>query len=170
MRIIITSKYNALMIVLFNFLAFHSILFSAEEAVVGTEEIKDEIKEQNKKEDTFKYSAEELRDPFKTFLPITKEDEQDKTFQYIKEHITLPPFQIQGVLWGSSLPQAIVDNSVVKIGDTIKGAKVVNITRDYIEFLYMKEHFSVKTPYLQKDDFKDGDILMPEEGIFPGEY
>ena len=96
------------------------------------------------------YAAENLRDPFKSYLPVEEEvpsvlpgEEEVQP----EEEIILPTFTVQGVIWGSSLPQAIIDDTVVKIGDVIEGARITNITRDNIELNYQGKDFVVKTTY-----------------------
>ena len=43
-------------------------------------------------------------------------------------------FVIQGLIWGGNFPQAIINNKVYKVGDTIQGATISNIDKNGIIF------------------------------------
>ncbi len=62
------------------------------------------------------YPAESYRNPFESLLP-----KEEKATGVTTEEMVKPlEVVVQGVLWGSSLPQAIIDNEVYKVGDKIK--------------------------------------------------
>ena len=48
----------------------------------------------------------------------------------------LPSMDIQGIIWGSDLPQAIIDGRVVGVGDKIQKAKITAIDKSGITFLF----------------------------------
>jgi hypothetical protein len=90
------------------------------------------------------YSAERLRDPFKSY--IVKENKTAEAPPREAESDVLKPlpvFTVQGVFWGGRFPQAIIDNKIVKEGDVIQDAKVINISRDSIRFMFANREFSV---------------------------
>ena len=41
----------------------------------------------------------------------------------------LPPMNIQGLIWGGLHPQAIVNNTIYRVGDSIGQAKIISISR-----------------------------------------
>ncbi|MDD2751859.1 MAG: hypothetical protein PHN59_01850 [Candidatus Omnitrophica bacterium] len=86
------------------------------------------------------YHAEGGRDPFK---PLRIELEE-----IIEEEIpqTLPDLKIQGVVWGGSFPQAIINNKVVKVGDTIDKAKLIDINKDGITVLFSGRKYNIYSP------------------------
>jgi hypothetical protein len=43
--------------------------------------------------------------------------------------VPLPPLDIQGLIWNSQMPQAIINGRVVKEGDIIEGVKIVTIDK-----------------------------------------
>ncbi len=68
------------------------------------------------------------RDPFKDLfqlylyrIRLVKSEE--------KLEIPLPKLTIEGIIWNSDMPQAIVDGRVVRIGDVIKNVEIVNIEK-----------------------------------------
>jgi len=72
------------------------------------------------------YSADDYRNPFESLLP--KEVARGRRFQ---EAGVSEPLEvvIQGVLWGSLSPQAIIDGDVYKVGDKLKSLKDASVLR-----------------------------------------
>ncbi len=97
------------------------------------------------------YDSMSFRDPFEPTLPIDlmqpeKVDNQQKV-TVREEQIVPPTFSVQGVIWGGDIPLAIIDNSVVKIGDVVKDASIVDIKKEKIEFVYKGRYFEIPTTY-----------------------
>ena len=65
------------------------------------------------------YPAENYRNPFESILP----KEEEKTTEVSQKKAQPLEVVIQGVLWGSFLPQAIIDNEVYKVGDKLKNVE-----------------------------------------------
>lgn len=88
------------------------------------------------------YQAEEegFKDPFRDSSMVKREKKivQKKT----AEPKPLPKLIVQCVIWNSKLPQAIINNKVVKIGDIIDGVKILEIKKDGIKVSFEDaEHF-----------------------------
>ena len=49
-------------------------------------------------------------------------------------------FKLSGFVWGSEKPQAIINEQVVNVGDTIKKAKVISISKKGVRIFYMGEN------------------------------
>ena len=78
------------------------------------------------------------RDPLKDFFQLyLYKTRTIKTEEKIE--IPLPELTIEGIIWNSDLPQAIVDGSVVRIGDIIKGVEIINIEKKGIIVSYNGE-------------------------------
>ncbi len=66
------------------------------------------------------------------------------------ENVTLPALTFQGMVWNSKRPQAIINNKVYDIGDTIAlegneyGIKVKDIAKEGIVLEYRKKEFVVR--------------------------
>ena len=59
------------------------------------------------------------RDPFESILP--KEDLRLKKEETsAKSQIIAPKLKVEGILWGSNRPQAIVNGNVYEVGEVIK--------------------------------------------------
>jgi hypothetical protein len=91
------------------------------------------------------YSAVSFRDPFKSFLG---EDKGPGTglAQADLASKPLPDLKVQGIIWGGSFPQAIINNKVVKVGDTIDNARIIEINKDGIEVFYGNRQYNLSSP------------------------
>ncbi len=100
------------------------------------------------------------RSPFKSWIPKPQKVEPDKKIPKIdfklpekKIEIIPPILSIQGVVWNTENPQAIINDSVVSLGDKISGAHIVDISKEGVQILYQDTLFFVKTED-QNDDSK----------------
>jgi len=59
------------------------------------------------------------------------------------------PLIVQGVIWGGAMPQAIINNRVINIGNVIEGAKVIDINKKGVVLLY-KDHNYLLPSYVSK--------------------
>ena len=84
---------------------------------------------------TSAYDAESLRDPMKSLLPQptavqATSSQGQKVIAAPPPAPTPPKGALQGMVWGTGNPQAIIDGEVYRVGDMMKGAKIVAITPD----------------------------------------
>jgi hypothetical protein len=88
------------------------------------------------------YSAQDLRDPFAgpgaNSAALANAQSADKK--------PLPELSVQGVIWGGNFPQAIVNNKVLKEGDTIEGVKIKTITKECITVLFEGSETKISSP------------------------
>lgn len=59
------------------------------------------------------------------------------------EPIIPPELTVQGIIWQTDRPQAIINNNVVDIGDSILGTKIITINKNSIQFKYENEMFTI---------------------------
>lgn len=91
------------------------------------------------------YNADNLRDPFLgTALPDAEEETTEENAPV--ETIILPDIKIQGIIWGSNNPQAIINNKVVKVGNTINEITILDITGSEIIISYKNQKFALPAP------------------------
>jgi len=88
------------------------------------------------------YKAEDLRDPF---LELGKEMPSGEPAP-TKEPVQLPPLKVQGLIWGGKFPQAIINDSVLKAGETIQGAHIINIDKNGVLIEYEGQEFNCSAP------------------------
>jgi len=93
------------------------------------------------------YKAGGLKDPFQE-EKIGVENEPIETGP-------LPSVTIQGIVWGSALPQAIINNKVVKVGDTVEQMQILEISKNGIIVLYGNQKHNLSAPsVVQLDNIK----------------
>ncbi len=68
---------------------------------------------------------EEVKPPVDVKLPMLPPPVSDKGGKPVS--IPKPSFKIQGVVWDTDFPQAIVNNEVVSVGDQVSGWTVIEI-------------------------------------------
>jgi hypothetical protein len=91
----------------------------------------------------------DIQDPFISSLPLksvvvsqseaaairpTTETGPNEKFDYSS-------LKVSGLVWGAEKPRAIIDEKVVGIGDTIKEAKILNISKEGILFNYRGKQY-----------------------------
>jgi len=91
------------------------------------------------------YKAGNLRDPFQESderkLELSPEGKAEPA------KVSMPPsLEIQGIAWGGSFPQAIINNQVVKIGDVLSGAEIINISKEGVTVLYSGKRHEYLSP------------------------
>jgi hypothetical protein len=101
------------------------------------------------------YTSENLRDPFEGYV-IEEPLQADEALP--EEDVVLPALTIAGITWGSSFPQAIINDKVVKAGDMVGDVQVISIAKEGLIFLYRKKQFILPAPGAggaQKSDQKN---------------
>jgi len=94
---------------------------------------------------TLEYSSQDFRDPFLNYLPqkAAVEVSGSETEGFTSKFKSLT---VEGIIWGSSMPQAIVNNRVIKIGDELEGARVTGINKDGITLLMQDREYKLGPP------------------------
>jgi hypothetical protein len=91
---------------------------------------------------TVEYKAEALRDPFQGYK------EEKETTAAAQEVLVkpLPALTIHGIVWGGSMPQAIINNQVLKEGDVINEVKITKINKEGVEVFYTGRPYVISSP------------------------
>ena len=58
--------------------------------------------------------------------------------------ITLPEINVQGVVVGDDMHQAIINDRIVPLQGYIKGAQLISVNKEGVEFLYKGKKFFLK--------------------------
>lgn len=94
------------------------------------------------------YGAQGLRDPF---LPlITEKKTEGASLSQQIEVKSLPALTVQGLIWGGAFPQAIINNKVVKVGDTIGEVKIIEISKEGVTVLFANREHKLSSPAATK--------------------
>jgi len=93
------------------------------------------------------YKSDKLRDPFRAYLieEEAKEVPQEK-INLIQPELDLSQLKVQGVIWGVKTPQAIINNTILTIGDLIEGAEILTIDKKGITLSYNGAIFDLAAP------------------------
>ena len=106
-----------------------------------------------------------LRDPFETppmlkelllKRALEKQRKQDFQRQLLERQgkvpvpsavpIQPPSLQLQGILWGSARPQAIINRRIVSVGDTVEGATIVAVSKEGVNVSFSGQEIKLKLP------------------------
>lgn len=97
------------------------------------------------------YKSSQLRDPFMTYL-IKEEPLPAATLPETATTTVAGPgldvsrFRVQGIIWGAKVPQAIINNKVLTIGDLIDGAEILSIEKKGITVSFNGAVYSLNSP------------------------
>jgi len=93
------------------------------------------------------YKSDNLRDPFKSYLiKETVKELPSKSSDSIKPKLDLDKIKVQGIIWGVKTPQAIINDKVLTIGDSIEDAEIVKIEQNGIIVNFNGEMFVLAVP------------------------
>ena len=125
-------------------ISFIGMVFSIKTAEAAETMAPEGYPEANKIE----YKSEELRDPFQE-----EEIEIEEQPQVQIETKPLPSLQIQGIVWGGGFPQAIINNKVMRVGDTIEGVRITDINKNGVTVFFENQKYtlSVSSPVSSQD-------------------
>lgn len=106
------------------------------------------------------YNSRTYADPFKLRKPAdiaeTAEAEKEKP---------LPELKIQGIVWGGTLPQAIINGKIVKIGDTIEEVKILDIHKDGVDVIFNSRQYQILAPAsIYKQATEEASVKEKSEG------
>ena len=94
------------------------------------------------------YKADGLRNPFEQPSVLSESEGTGSSGEK-----AMPKLVVHGIIWGSSLPQAIINNKEVKVGDTVEGADVVDISKEGVIILFAGiEHKLSTAPAMGQQD------------------
>ncbi len=96
-----------------------------------------------------KYKSGQLRDPFVPVMvkegkkPSSQQQEADESK---RPKINLSALEVQGIIWGAKVPQAIINNKVLVAGDSINGAEILSIDKKGITLSFAGEVVNLAAP------------------------
>ena len=91
------------------------------------------------------YQAQKYRDPFQRYseekaaVAGGQRPSQDAS-------AIVNAMRVQGIIWGGRFPQAIIDDKVVKTGDSIGEARITEIKKDGITVLIKDRNYTISAP------------------------
>jgi len=120
--------------------------------------------------ESFELIIAQTKNPFKSSLPITekiiektpksisiiskekqrqsRENQKQKLEPIIQEQpkpiVMAPELVISGLIWNTNLPQAIINQGIVTIGDIVENSEIVNIHKGGVDILFSGTPFTIK--------------------------
>lgn len=84
-----------------------------------------------------KYTARPLRDPFESpfelmAVPLVEEEIEEEST--IKQGLS--NLKVQGMVWGTDMPQVIINDTVLRVGEVIQGAEILSIRKEGVYVLH----------------------------------
>ena len=92
------------------------------------------------------YKSFDTKDPFLACVKREVAKRTDSSQPIAPAAVVAPNLAIQGIVWGGKIAQAIVNNKLVTVGDTVEEARIVAITGDGLEIIYKEKPFHIPSP------------------------
>ena len=97
------------------------------------------------------YTSQDLRDPFQSpfelYKPVEEPEEKPPPVRGGLSHL-----EVQGIIWDSKIPQAIINNTVVKAGEVIEGAEILAIRKEGVYVLYEGKQYILRPGMAKKKE------------------
>ena len=94
------------------------------------------LEKEEKMDEMFVYHKSR-RDPF--LSAVKKKEEVEESLP-----VQPPKLVLKGIAWDETEPLALINDLVVKEGDTIQGARIVKIDFDQVTVGYVSKNFAIK--------------------------
>jgi hypothetical protein len=97
---------------------------------------------------TLEFNEEQVKEPFTEVFSKIKEAPVDVPVKKADVPVQppLPGMTIQGVIWGSSVPCVIINNRVLREGDSIDEVKVTKIEKEGVKLSYRGWNYNLPSP------------------------
>lgn len=82
------------------------------------------------------YDAGDMRDPMQPLIRERNAPPAESRTENVPLSTELPMMSLHGVIWDPENPIAIIDGLDLRVGDTIKGARIVEIGFDQVVLTY----------------------------------
>jgi len=92
------------------------------------------------------YKSTQLRDPFVSVLKSEAKPVNQGLGGLERPKIDPNKFKVQGLIWGSKFPQAIINGTVLRIGDFIDEAEVIEIDKKGVTLSISGEIINLSAP------------------------
>ena len=93
----------------------------------------------------FKQVWNKVKIKYSKSIPIKVEEKKEPEKKTEEPETFNPPVSltVQGLVWGGAVPQAIINNKVVNMGDVIEGAEVIEISKNGVILLYKNRRYTL---------------------------
>lgn len=92
--------------------------------------------------------SQEMRNPFKDWFPkIEIKPEANETIQYFEPEKIFDAsiYNVEGIIWGSYKPKAIINNQIYNIGDKLGEAEIKKIDKEGVTLFFENKEYVINT-------------------------
>lgn len=93
--------------------------------------------------------SEERRSPFKNWFPVikieTKENEEPLAFVEPEKTFDVSVYEVQGLIWATNKPKAIINNEIYNVGDRLGPAEITKIDKEGVTLIFDDKEYVVTT-------------------------
>ncbi|MBN2830860.1 MAG: hypothetical protein JXL82_01085 [Candidatus Omnitrophica bacterium] len=91
------------------------------------------------------YRARGLRNPFQQPVSTTEEKPVKAEESVAIDPVFLPVLNVQGIIWQGNPKQAIINNRVMKVGDSLDNIDVIDINKEGVTVLHAGVQHNIST-------------------------
>ena len=91
------------------------------------------------------YRARGLRNPFQQPLSTIEEKPVRAEESVVIDPVSLPVLNVQGIIWQGNPKQAIINNRVMKVGDSLDNIDIIDISKEGVTVLYAGVQHNIGT-------------------------
>lgn len=93
------------------------------------------------------YKADEFRDPFRTPSAFDSQENKDNSATVVADmKKNVPSLKFQGVIWGGATPLVIINDKILKIGDSIEDCRILEINKEGVTVFYINKRHTFPLP------------------------
>ncbi len=136
------------LILLVLFLGVANNCYSNTQDKLINEVVKQEVQKSVRgiKKTELKYNEQSKRDPFRSYIKSEKGNDQKVINIDDTTTVACPDFKIQGIICSPKKSQAIINEKIFRVGDTIDGFRIIEINKDKVVGNYMNRKFEFDSP------------------------
>jgi hypothetical protein len=102
------------------------------------------------------YKAKGLRNPFQQPVSSIEDKPVNAEESVAAQPVSLPLLNVQGVIWQGNPKQAIINNRVMKVGDSLEDVEVIEISKEGVTVLYAGVQYHISTfPAMGRQDSEE---------------
>lgn len=93
--------------------------------------------------------SEDKKSPFEARLPIKAEEPKEEIIveqPVIEEPVAafdVSIYKLNGLIWGASKPQAIINNEIYGTGDKLGGAEITKIDKNGVTLIFDNKEYTI---------------------------
>lgn len=89
--------------------------------------------------------SQQARNPFKDWFPVIKKEETKGKPAEIKQEVVfdVSRFKLQGIVWGSVVPKAVINDKIYSVGDKLDEAQIKDINKEGVLLIFNEKEYKI---------------------------